>query len=82
MPIFFPPPIRLSKVCDRCGLWYPKKKEQCTHCHGMNDAEVAKLKEKYEEFYEGNAYVGRQFLVVAIVAVTIVLAVLVLAIFL
>ena len=65
MPIFLPPPIRRSKLCERCGLWYPKKKVECTHCKDLGDEQVLQLKERYEGHYEGNSRLGTQFLIVA-----------------
>ena len=75
-PISLPPRVRPSKVCDRCGLWYPKKKNQCPHCEGMNDAEVAVLKEQYEDLHQGNSNLGRQFLLIAAVVALLFLGVL------
>ena len=76
---FLPPRIRLSKVCERCGLWYPKKKSECTHCKDLGETEVLQLKEKYNRHYEGNSRLGAQFLIIAGVIVLIVLGILALA---
>ena len=75
-PTLLPPRVRPSKVCDRCGFWYPKKKNQCTHCKGMNDAEVAILKEQQESLHQGNSDLGRQFLLAAAVVALLILGVL------
>ena len=64
--MFIPPPIRLVKKCERCGLQYPRKEVQCTHCNGLTDREVEELKLKYEEEHKGNANLGKLFLYMAI----------------
>lgn len=76
---FLPPRIRLSKVCERCGLWYPKKESECTHCKDLGDSEILQLKEKYDGYYEGNSKLGTQFLIVAGIIVLIVFGILALA---
>ena len=76
---FLPPRIRFSKVCERCGLWYPKKKPECTHCKDLGDSEVLQLKEKYDGYYEGNSNLGTQFLIAAGIIVLIVIGIIALA---
>jgi len=79
MPIFLLPPIRRSKVCERCGLWYPKKKPERTHCKDLGDEQVLQLKERHEGYYEGNSRLGTQFLIVASLIALIVLGILAVA---
>ena len=42
----------------------------------MNDAEIAKLKEQYEDYHQGNSNLGRQFLLVAAVVALLFLGIL------
>ena len=42
----------------------------------MNDAEVAVLKEQYEDLHQGNSNLGRQFLLIAAVVALLFLGVL------
>ena len=79
MYTFLPPRVRRSKLCERCGLWYPKKELECTHCKDLGDVQVAQLKEKYDGYYEGNSKLGIQFLIVAGFIVLLVLGILALA---
>jgi len=73
---FVPPRIRFSQVCERCGLWYPKKEAECTHCKDLGDPEVAKLKEEYDGYHEGNASMGAKFLIAAGIVALVFLALL------
>jgi len=60
-PIFIPPSIRRTRKCDRCGLLYPKKETQCTHCADLTDREVEEFKLRIKAEHEGNSNLGKLF---------------------
>lgn len=65
LPIFFPPNLSLNKTCDRCGLRYSRKEPKCPHCAHLSDNEVDQLKAQLMDEKEGNANLGKYFLVIA-----------------
>ena len=65
--MFIPPRIVITKKCPRCKLRFHWKEKKCTHCSGLTNHEVNKLKERYNEEHKGNAQLGRWFIFAAIV---------------
>ncbi|MEA5446424.1 hypothetical protein VCB98_11395 [Gammaproteobacteria bacterium AB-CW1] len=63
--------IRRVWRCDRCGLQTPKKKSQCQHCHGLDEAGLAALKQRYEEKHITNARIGRVFLILSVLMIAL-----------
>jgi len=59
MPLFIPPPLKLTKKCNRCGLLYPKDEEQCSHCSNLSDQEVLELKDNFKNEQAGNNNLGK-----------------------
>lgn len=57
-----PPPIRFSKKCNRCGLRYPKKANECVHCNGLSDAEMDEMLLKKSEAHKNTRNIGKLFL--------------------
>ena len=66
MAIFIPPPLRLSQKCQRCGLRYPFKSEQCVHCTGLSERELEDLKEKINKQHKAHKNLGMLFMYIAI----------------
>ncbi len=57
--IFIPPPIVVTRKCQRCKLRYPRKLKQCPHCSHLSDRELRDLQAHYREERKGNARLGR-----------------------
>lgn len=66
-PIFLPSDIKSTQKCERCGLRYPKTEEKCSHCADLSDREVDALKQRFEDENQGNANLGKIFLLVTVV---------------
>ncbi len=64
--MIIPPLFHRVNKCNRCGLLYPKRMTQCSHCKDLTDREVEDLKAQYEEEHKGNANLGRLFIYIAI----------------
>ena len=47
-------PIGQSKKCERCELQYSDDEKVCPHCLGLNDTEIAKLKNKHQNQLKEN----------------------------
>ena len=61
------------KPCKRCGLHYDDREPACPHCGGLDDNGLkAMLAEKAQE-REGNAAMGRVFLLIGAVLGVLVL---------
>jgi hypothetical protein len=69
VPIFFPPPIRRTQKCSRCGLAYPLKEDKCTHCSDLNNQELVELLERVGKEHEGNKRLGMYFGIASIVLI-------------
>ncbi len=65
--IFIPPPTKFTKKCDRCGLLYDENEQECTHCAGLSDEDVLKLKEAIEIESQSNKNLGMLFIFVAVI---------------
>lgn len=65
MAIFIPPPLRLSKKCQRCGLRYPFSAEQCIHCADLSDSEVDDLKIRIKQQDRAHKNLGILFFYLA-----------------
>ncbi len=74
-PIPLPPAggFGRKRQCQRCGLRRPDNDDECPHCAGLDDAEVADLRRHTTEEHEGHSRLGRTFLIVAAVLAVIVL---------
>jgi hypothetical protein len=66
MAIFIPPSLRQSKKCQRCGLRYPLKAEQCVHCKDLSERQVAELKIKVEMQQRAYKNLGKLFFYIAV----------------
>jgi len=75
-PLFFPPFLRRTRRCPRCGLWFPKKSPECTHCASLDEAGLARLTERFGQEHEGNANLGRTFLLLAAILLVFVIGLL------
>lgn len=64
--IFIPPPLRLSKKCQRCGLRYPFKSEQCVHCADLSESELEELKIKIKQQHKAHKNLGMLFIYIAV----------------
>ena len=51
-----------TKKCTRCGLRHSIAEDNCPHCYGLNDAELASLKARVAKEAEGNSNLGRMML--------------------
>ncbi|MEJ2141845.1 MAG: hypothetical protein P8Y24_05740 [Gammaproteobacteria bacterium] len=64
--MFIPPPLRLSKKCQRCGLRYPFRAEQCVHCKHLSDREVEQLKQRVQQQNKAHRNLGILFFYIAL----------------
>ncbi len=71
--IFIPPPIIVTRKCQRCKLRYPRKLEQCPHCSGLSDSEVRELQVRYRDERKGNALLGRAMIFAALLIMMLLL---------
>lgn len=55
------------KPCPRCGLHYDQREPTCPHCADLDDKGLQTLLEERDRTREGNAAMGRVFLVIAAV---------------
>ena len=55
---FIPVPIRRTKKCNRCGLLFPKKENECIHCSNLNDVELEEPNSRIAEERKGNHRLG------------------------
>jgi len=60
-----PPPEPVRK-CARCKLRTPEKHSDCVHCADLSDAQLHALLDKHQMELEGNATLGKYFLLGAI----------------
>lgn len=56
-----------KKRCERCGLYYTQKLEKCSHCGDLDDRGLQNLLERHAEELEGNAALGKYFVIGAVV---------------
>jgi len=56
-----------QKRCDRCQLYYPASLEQCDHCSGLNNSQLAKLKAQHRETLKDNSTFGKYLLFGAVI---------------
>ncbi len=73
-PILFPLKIKLTKKCQRCGLRYPRKEKECSHCKNLTDREVENLRAKMEEEHESNKNMGRLFMYISLLLLAFMVA--------
>lgn len=71
--MFIPPLIRPSRKCPRCGLRYPARKKNCSHCTGLNDRELERLYERREREHQAHQGLSMQMLILAAVLLVIML---------
>ena len=62
------------KRCDRCGLYYIEKLEECSHCGDLDERGLQRLFEQKAEEGEGNASLGRFFLLGSVIVAVLMLA--------
>ncbi|QBY03866.1 hypothetical protein E2K93_05480 [Thalassotalea sp. HSM 43] len=65
-PIRVPIKMRPSQRCQRCGLSFPKKQENCHHCHGLSDREVEQMLLDYEQKHKANSELGKLFIYISV----------------
>ncbi len=53
------------KPCKRCGLHFDERTQDCPHCGDLDDAALKAMLVKKDLEREGNAAMGRIFLLVA-----------------
>jgi hypothetical protein len=53
------------KPCQRCGLHYDQRTPACPHCGDLDDAALKVMLEEKDRERQGNAAMGRVFLVIA-----------------
>lgn len=53
------------KPCPRCGLHYDQRQPDCPHCGELDDSGLKALFAERERQQEGNAAMGRLFLLIA-----------------
>lgn len=53
------------RPCPRCGLHYDQRKPACPHCGELDDTGLKALLGEREKQHEGNAAMGRIFLLIA-----------------
>lgn len=63
--------IKFTRKCPRCGLRYPRKAPQCTHCSNLSDQQVKVLQQRYASYRAGDASLGRFFFYLAAVLIVI-----------
>jgi hypothetical protein len=52
--------------CDRCGMQYPWRLNQCPHCSALTDEELVLFKQRRKQELNEIAGLGRVFLGLAI----------------
>lgn len=69
-------PIKITRTrkCRRCSLRYPRANPSCSHCTGLSDVEVDRLKQRHKREQAANAQLGRLLYLVAVVLVAGMLA--------
>ena len=65
--------IRRRKICKRCTLAYPKKAQQCPHCEGKSDAQVAQMRENLQSSLDQHSWLGHLFVAIAVLLVLMML---------
>ncbi|MDH5230853.1 MAG: hypothetical protein OEZ58_00875 [Gammaproteobacteria bacterium] len=65
MPFFIPPPIRLTKKCERCAQRYPWSAKQCVHCAHLSDTQLIELKQRIAAEAKSSRVLGLWFYVLA-----------------
>jgi hypothetical protein len=60
-------PTKPLKVCPRCKLQTPEEQSDCIHCTGLSETQLQSLIEEHQNQLEGNAKLGRVFLLAAAV---------------
>lgn len=63
--MYVPIRIRFSRKCRRCGLRYPRREKECSHCRALSDNEVADLKRRVLEEQAAHGRLGGLFLYIA-----------------
>lgn len=53
------------KPCPRCGLHYDQRETACPHCAGLDENGLQALLAERDRQQEGNAAMGRTFLLIA-----------------
>ena len=53
------------KPCRRCGLHYDQRQPACSHCGELDEHGLVTLQAKREQQRQGNAVMGRAFLLIA-----------------
>lgn len=61
------------KPCVRCGLHYDEREPECPHCSGLSSEALKAMLEEKELEREGNAPMGRIFLLIGFVLAVLVL---------
>ena len=54
------------KLCSRCNLQTPEKQAACVHCSGLSEAQLQSFLENRRKEMEGNAVLGKYFLMGAV----------------
>lgn len=62
-----------DKPCERCGLLYDARESACPHCGGLDAAGLHMLLAEKDREQEGNASMGRIFLLIGAVLAAFVL---------
>ena len=52
--------------CPRCGLYYPKAAEKCTHCGDFGNEELKQLLNAIDKHHQSIRNLGLLFLAVAV----------------
>ncbi len=73
-PILFPLKIKLTKKCQRCGLRYPRKEKECSHCKNLTAREVEDLRATMEEEHESNKIIGRLVMYISVLILAFLVA--------
>lgn len=53
------------KPCPRCGLHYDQRQPACPHCGELDERGLEALRAERARQHEGNAAMGRLFLLIA-----------------
>ena len=64
-----PPRISFSKPCQRCGMRYPEREEECVHCKDLSDKELDNFKLERQEGFHQKTELGKLFFYICILLV-------------
>jgi hypothetical protein len=58
-----------NRTCERCGLLTPKEKDECVHCAKLDENQLDRLSEKFNEEKASNLNIGNFFFILSLIVV-------------